>query len=1055
MTKVRAYLTLLVAAALALTSCADGRTSGFASDPANPEPGTTAFISADDSVRAPTLGGSGGIGGTSGAGGAGGMGGAAGGDGDERAVEEGDVYRSLGDSLLLNLNAFRGLQVIDLSNLASPRIVGQLKMTGTPVEAYVSGDRAYVLMNDWRAYWGSRDDVAVQAFTGGIVLSVDLGDPANPVVIDREVVPGRIVKSRRVAGDGQEALYVVSQNYGQAEVPGGGTEATLSTHVKSLGIADGRMAEVSSLDLGGWITDIAATPRALLVARHDWTAADRASRIAVIDISRPDGTMIEGDEVAVAGIVESQFNMDLRGNVLRVVSGRVWTGSGNHNHLETFDATDLQRIVPIDHETFGANEDLFATLFLDDSAFFVTYFRTDPFHAFEITPEGDATERAEFIVSGWNDFFRPVAGNTRLVGIGVNDQGGRTAAVSLYDVTDLSNPNPLVARAEVAADYSCSEASWDHRAFAVLEDVVAVQAADGTIERSLVLLPFSGWDVGSAGWSAAVQVFTFSETTLTRRGVMQHGTEVHRTFQPAPATAANLSQQELSLFDIGAPDSPLELSRLELAPNYTDVIPFGGHTVRVKQPYGWYAWYSRSAAVPPPALVEVLPADEHPDEAQALGTFVVPSGSSLYKVGTSLLAVVTFERLSTPAWNTTIRVFDLANPAQPRLRGTLATQQIQPSDYYGYYGPWGAAPPVHVVGNALAFVEREPEQQSLGTAEDCTSRPAEYGTCPGSDWADGCTVFEGGEYCRTLEGRTTCSGEFASCVYDADDGSFACTPIDRSKIELVTQCWEKEVIRYWDRFGIEVVDLSQPDTPRLTRTVDSERDEEAVSVLAAGDELWLTFKKPYVRHGDDRPYVRFFARRIRFADPASPVVGSAINLPGQLLAVDGDTVFTRDQVWGSAQIEAAVARLRLRGESAVLEAHRRFAGQEVAAIALDGAGHVVVSHRAPYGSAAEETGQQLTILNAASPRLAQLATTPVDDWATLIDARAGRTLFQVPGGLLVFNIDDPAAPWPQAYFATQGWPRNIAIDGRSIVFAAGLYGIHAFDLDESNITPAP
>ena len=34
-----------------------------------------------------------------------------------------------------------------------------------------------------------------------------------------------------------------------------------------------------------------------------------------------------------------------------------------------------------------------------------------------------------------------------------------------------------------------------------------------------------------------------------------------------------------------------------------------------------------------------------------------------------------------------------------------------------------------------------------------------------------------------------------------------------------------------------------------------------------------------------------------------------------------------------------------------------------------------------------------------------IARTPVDSWATLKDARAGRALFQVPGGLLVFNLE--------------------------------------------------
>lgn len=1070
-----ALIATTCAALLAACGSENVRELPFAEDPANPEPGTTAFVSADDSQgnRAPSRG-DGGL-----DAGAPSEDEGAGGDGD-RTVEEGDVYRTFGSNKLLNLNAYRGLQVIDLANLSQPAIVGRLEMSGTPVELYVSGDRAYVLMNDWRGYWGSREDVAVETFQGGVVLSVDLSDPANPTVVDREVVPGWIYKSRLVKGGGQESLYVVAQEYGYVEDANGTTTWTTSTRVKSFGIAAGAMTTASELDLGGWIIDISATPEALLVARQDWYSATDRSMVSIVDISNPDGTMIEGDEILVEGRVRNQFNMDLRGDVLRVVSGSTW-GSGSTNHIETFDATDPQNLVRIDHETFGSGQDLYATLFLDEAGFFVTYQRVDPFHAFEITAAGDATERAEFVVSGWNDFFRATFDDTRLVGIGTNDQGGRTMAVSLYDVTNLANPNPLITRAEVQADHSWSEASWDHRAFSVLEGAVAVQAADGTIETGLVLLPFTGWNANSSTYQASVQVFTFSESTLTRRGVMNHGSPVNRSFRPAPGTAANLSQEELSLFDIGQPDTPVELSRLDLAPNYTDVIAFGAHAVRLKEPNDWYRWYWGNNLAPRPAVVQVIGRNAHPDSAAPVASFEVPAGSSLYKVGANLLAAVRFEPVNTNnwpyTWETTVQVFDLTNPASPQARGTLTTQQIQPSNPYGYYYDYGmvadcfdcggyywgygAKPPVYAVGNALAFVEYAPKKELLGTEHVCQSWPRNRESCYGQD---GCTMISGYETCRTLNGRTSCYGGYAECTWDAGQNTYDCTPIDASQVDVEQSCWDHELERYWSRFEVEVVDLRQPDAPQLGNTLAWATNEEAVSVLANGSDLWLTYKQPYVIPGDNRPYVRFFSRRVGLANPASPQVAPAVNLPGQLLAVDGNTVFTRDQVWGQSQIEAAVARLQLTGAGAVLEAHRRFADQVVDTIALDGAGHVLVSHRAGWyygygvpsrGGSTQDEGQKLTLLSAASSSLAQLASTPVDSWAQLKDARAGRALFQVPGGLLVFNLDTPTSPWPQAYFATKGWPQDIVVDGRKIVFAAGRYGVYEFDLDESNLTPAP
>src|SRR5689334_6976425 len=98
-----------------------------------------------------------------------------------------------------------------------------------------------------------------------------------------------------------------------------------------------------------------------------------------------------------------------------------------------------------------------------------------------------------------------------MIGIGVNDQNGRHLAASLYDITDLNNPNPLVARSEVSGTgygWDYSEANWDHRAFAVLDNAVNATAPTGEAEHGLVLLPFAGYHYDSGHWTykAAVQM---------------------------------------------------------------------------------------------------------------------------------------------------------------------------------------------------------------------------------------------------------------------------------------------------------------------------------------------------------------------------------------------------------------------------------------------------------------------------------------------------------------------------------------------------------------------
>jgi hypothetical protein len=227
-------------------------------------------------------------------------------------------------------------------------------------------------------------------------------------------------------------------------------------------------------------------------------------------------------------------------------------------------------------------------------------------------------------------------------------------------------------------------------------------------------------------------------------------------------------------------------------------------------------------------------------------------------------------------------------------------------------------------------------------------------------------------------------------------------------------------------------------------------------MLADGDDVWLSYKRPVQVAGDPRPYVAYYIRRFGLAQPSQPSLGPAINVPGELLEIENASPYgvisTRDLVWGPATVDTALARLRLYPGVAMLESHRSFPDQLVEAIRLDGTGHVLVSHRTAWSVAVQgDTDQKLTVLDANAVAGTALAEVPIDTWATLQGAQAGRGLFQVPGGLLVLNLDDPHAPYPQAFFPTRGWPRRITLDGRTIVAPAGRYGIYAFDLDAFNL----
>lgn len=1062
---------LMVLSAVALTGWIAGCSGadGLVPDP-DPKPGATAFVSADGRQGEQSPG--------NGRDEDGEFGAADDSGGDERTVEEGDIYRVLGGDLLLNLNAYRGLQVIDFSDVSQPEVIGRARISGHPVEMYVVGSQAVVLLNNYRGYWGNRDDVSVDAYYGGMLVTIDIADPTNPQVVDTAQVPGWISTSRLTRGGGKQALFTASNNW----------DSESHTEVRSFAVTgQGEIIERSFIDLGGYVADIQATPQALLVARYDWSADEYHSTVAIIDIADPDGFMIEGAEVATEGIVQNKTNMDLYKGVLRVASGGSWSGV-RANHLQTWDVSDIHNPLPVDHDGFAPGEDLYGTLFLGNKAFFVTYRRVDPFHAFSISDEGVAEERAEYVISGWNDFFRPVFDEARLIGIGMNDENGQTMAVSLYDITELSNPEPFIARAEVDADHAWSEARFDDRAFSVLENAVDVAGPGGQVETGLVLLPFSGYDNARQTYVAAVQIFTFSEASLTRRGVMEHGTWVRRSFQPAHGLTANLSEATLSLFDNADPDAPAELGRVDLAPNYTDFLVFGEYGARLKYDRDYYSyWWGGNADLPPNEL-QIVALDEDPDNAPSLAVVQLAAGAQVHKVGDLAVAVeMRWVQVSddTYGYETVLQVIDLSDPLHPRMAGSLTTDQLTPyySDWW-WYGGWGmedcwdcgmwyygyGAESAYPVGQTLVFPATVWEQEITGIEHVCYTYPEDGSwqeeCVEGIDGDVHCEYYSGSITCRSLNGEPeSCYGSFERCYTD-DYGweHWTCEEVDPDSIPTRTECYDYERYRYWSHFDIHVLDLSDADDPDLLPALTMPVREEASGVLADGDDFYVSYKVPVQVKDDTRDYVRYYFKRIDLSNPGAPSIHAGVNVPGDLVAVqdDGQTVFTRDYIWGDNIVESAINKLSVSGGVATLLARQRFADRMVNEMLLDGAGHALVSHRLSWYAINadpeldwEDIRETLTVLDAVGGGLARLSEVEIDNWAWLRDATVGRALYEVPGGLLVINLDDAIAPFAQAFFPTLGWPHRVDLVGDDIIFPAGRYGIYRFDLNESNLIGSP
>ena len=91
---------------------------------------------------------------------------------------------------------------------------------------------------------------------------------------------------------------------------------------------------------------------------------------------------------------------------------------------------------------------------------------------------------------------------------------------------------------------------------------------------------------------------------------------------------------------------------------------------------------------------------------------------------------------------------------------------------------------------------------------------------------------------------------------------------------------------------------------------------------------------------------------------------------------------------------------------------------------LDGAGHALVSHSLSWY--ADDTDRRRpgrraspssTSSGADFPKLSEVA---VDSWASLRDAKLGRALFTVPGGILVVNVQNADRALPAGLLRAAG-----------------------------------
>ncbi|MBN1335203.1 MAG: beta-propeller domain-containing protein, partial [Deltaproteobacteria bacterium] len=428
----------------------------------------------------------------------------------EEGVDEADLVKT--DGTWLYALAGGQLVVSRAWPYAEAAQVAQVRLDGTPEGIYLYGDLVVAVGSVWDTPEprSGHDPTPYTDRGRTLVTVVDVSEPTAPVVIRETYAVGRLVESRRV----DNRLYVVT--YQDIEVAKDASDAReaerivrdadphdwlpwRSDHVLRRGtweadddtVCDCADVWASEREGGSWLVTVQsmdlddptsriagesvvgeaatvyASPTAMYIAASEYSDGPFPSVDGTLQTILHKFDLGTGDAhpsyVATGkalGVVHDRFGLSEYEDVLRIATTE-WEGTSSamvHTLEESSgDFTTLDTL-----ENLGEGEEIYATRFVRDMGYVVTFYQVDPLFTIDLSDPTDIRLGGELEVTGWSDYLHPMD-DDHLLSVGMDESGWDwRLAVSLFDVSDIANPK--LADRELLDAWG-SEAQYESHAF--------------------------------------------------------------------------------------------------------------------------------------------------------------------------------------------------------------------------------------------------------------------------------------------------------------------------------------------------------------------------------------------------------------------------------------------------------------------------------------------------------------------------------------------------------------------------------------------------------------
>ncbi len=470
---------------------------------------------------------------------------------------EADIWRTDGGTVYF-FNQLRGLQILDLSDPADPRLVATLRLAAVGEDLYLlpgSGDsRTLVLLTRVTGGASPATRINMVNVTKGLVQ-----------ITHRHDVPGLLAGSRIAGGK----LALVTTERPNPRFRWSAEPADSKTSVSQWHIAPGQ-APVAA----GEATLQGTNP--VVAAGNDWLAValtppwdGKNSEVSVFSFGQTGLTSLTPAPVRTAGIVLDKFKLQWSNGVLTTISEKrrtlnSWTPP--LTVLENFQVAAMATGNPLlGSLELARGENLHATRFAGNKAYIVTFRQTDPLWVVDLSDPAKPIVAGHVQVPGWSTYLEPIGDLLFSVGW----ESG-TLAASLFDVADPAHPM-LLRRINLGSRGTHSEASWNEKALGILPEI------------GLVMIPLTIRRDDAKGGTPVLQLLDLdlAARDLKERGVIQHEFDARRSAMIGDAVVS-ISQKTMVTAGIANRDLPEILAEVSLAWPVDRVLESGAHLLQIE-----------------------------------------------------------------------------------------------------------------------------------------------------------------------------------------------------------------------------------------------------------------------------------------------------------------------------------------------------------------------------------------------------------------------------------------------------------------------------------------